>query len=546
MSDKTQILLNSKKNVDSIDVDTFQKFELSNILSLINEYDIKNALSATEIFDAEREASEIYRIYGRIEYLSLLNGLSGTYNEVGNFFLPETPGTQGYANAKTIFNSFDFYLLRPSTGYTKISGGNISSLNGITLTSDFKNWTSSLPSNYPEGWTVAVTTGSQVVQSLGTQAKFTLGSLSTNTVTLTKNFTPIYGNFTINTSGSITPYLASSTDYLKIKIWSNATLINTFDVLTANVDDIFYNFSLPESTPLTKITITAACYLKTIYMDYFRVYQNNSDSGNYVRQFEVIATPASFELYNAGFTNNVYGEQVYAFNYNTDFDVSPYLDEFGFPLTELFLYPKYQPGTNGNSPPKPETMSATTWNTDGTITKTPINNTVPLSVGDKVYGDLVAYSKPEFFQEQSSPQTYYITTPYKDGTTQKYLEWKYNPFISLRLRYFSDDLNGANTGSTTYAQQISIPYYATDLGDGNYVWKNILPQGFIDPITNLGVDYPFINKKRYLFAPIILDISPNLNHDNTYDVFSEIEFGEPTVNNTKPKGNLDNIGKPCQ
>jgi hypothetical protein len=391
MDQKLQILLGSAQNIASVDVDNYQKLEILNKTGQIIEYDIRNALSATEIFDAEREANPIYRIYGRIEYMSLLNGLSNTYNHVSDFFV-NTGGT----NVKTIFNSFKFYLLKATTGYTHITGG--------------------------------------------------------------------------------------------------------------------------------------------------------SSTIDYVRYFEVIATPNDFEIYNAGYSNNVYGEQTYAFNFNKDFDITPYADAFGFPATELYLFPQYQVGKNGNSPQLTETMSGTSWGTNGIEHKVLFTSPLPaLNIGDRVYGDLIEYSKSEFFQNQLSPQIYYISTPYKDGAQQKYLQWKYIPFIPFTLRYFNDALNNANTGTTSYEQQITIPYYATDLGNGNFVWKDILQQGFIDPVTNQGVDYPFVNMRRYLFSAIILDVSPNLNDANTLQVFTQIQFGPPTIMNTAPQAdNLSNIGKPCQ
>jgi hypothetical protein len=385
MSENTEILLGSVANVDSVNVDNYQKLELENKTGQILEYDIRNALSATEVFDAERNAYEIYRIYGRIEYMSLLNGLKLNYIKLEDFFLPQK------TNNKNIFNSFDFYLLKAGTGYTRTTGG------------------------------------------------------------------------------------------------------------TSTIDN--------------------------------------------VRYFDVIATPSEFELYNAGYTNNVYGEQVYAFNFNTDFDVAPYVDDFGFPLMELFLYAQYKPGKNALN--QAETMLRTSWGANNTITKVPFTPTA-LNIGDRIYGDLIEYAKTEFLQFQLMPQTYYINTIYDAGT----LQWKYNPFISFPLRYFYDNLSNANTGSTSYAQQSTIPYYATLLtggtvGTGNYVWKEIIPQGNVDPLTGLGVDYPFVNKKRYLFSPIILDVSPNLNDSFTLNAFNQIKFGIPIPLNTKPNSDLNNIGKPC-
>ena len=93
------------------------------------------------------------------------------------------------------------------------------------------------------------------------------------------------------------------------------------------------------------------------------------------------------------------------------------------------------------------------------------------------------------------------------------------------------------------------------LNDGKYVWRNILPQGYTDPITNLGVDYPFFNGRRYLFEPIVFDVIPNLSedddfkHQNTLDVFNEISYyRDATTLDITPTNNnaLDDIEKPCQ
>lgn len=389
-----EILLNSAKNIASVNVDTYEKIELTNKTSEILEYDIKNALSATEVFDAEREANPDYRIYGRMEYLSLLNGLKRNYSSLSDFFLQQT------TNVKNVFNSFDFYLVRPApSGYINI-------LNGTGTTNQW------------------------------------------------------------------------------------------------------------------------------------------------IRTFEIIATPLDFEIYKAGFTTNVYGDQIYSFNFNKDFDVTPYVDNFGFPPTELFLFAMYKVEQLGPIHPRSETMSGITWSVqNANESKSPVlyNPGAPFVVGDIIFGDLIEYAKTTFLQVQLTPQTYYISTPYSATTApiNRTLQWKYNPFIPFRLRYFSETLSRANTGTTSYAQSISIPYYATSIGGGNYVWREILPQGYTDPLTNNGVDYPFVNKKRYLFAPIVLDISPNLDDPYTASVFSEIKYPTATALNTRPINDINDIGKPC-
>ena len=408
-----EILLNSLKNIESVNVDNYDKVELSNKLGLIHEYDVRNVLSATELFDAEREAYENYRIYGKIEYMSMLNGLKSTYSGFTDFFRPQT------TNCKTVLNSFDFYLVRPATsGYTRTSG-------------------STMPVYTPTGYT--------------------------------------------HVTGGTT---------------------------------------------------------------------------DYIRYFQVIATPSQFEIYPVGFANNIYGEQAYAFNFNVDFDVSSYLDGFRFPLTELFLYAQYKPRTS--IPVEnvygtiwiPETDSATTFSfTPKTLN---IGDYVESFFGVKI-GDVIGYSKSQFYQVQQHPQTFYITTPYREYHssggyyTNERLKWKYNPLIPFQLRYFSNEITKANTGNTAYEIQSSIPYYATKLDDmGNYVWRTIMPQGYIDPLSGLGVDYPFVNHRRYLFSNIILDITPDLNDAKTRTAFEQAWYSRnPIVKNILPTGDLNDIGKPC-
>ena len=52
--------------------------------------------------------------------------------------------------------------------------------------------------------------------------------------------------------------------------------------------------------------------------------------------------------------------------------------------------------------------------------------------------------------------------------------------------------------------------------------------------------------KRYLFASIILDVTPDLTDADTLAAFDEIKYGDPDIINMQPSTDLNNIGKPCQ
>jgi len=390
MDDKLNILLNSEKNINSVNVDTFTKLNLNTKKSKFNEYNVRNVLSVTELFDLEREENEIYRIYGGIEYLSMLDGLVQDYLEFKDFFRPQNTG-----DIKTIFNSFDFYLVRPS-------------------------------------------------------------------------------------------------------------------------DEEYVNINSIDSIQSTTI---------------------------HRRKFKILTQLYNFELFNAGFSKNVFNDDKYIYSFNIDFDVSQLLDGFGMPLTELYLYAQYRPSED-------EILTFERWNNTGQLSEIPFNPKI-FNVGDVVKTtlnqdicDLVEFSRPKFYQRQDTQQTFRIKTPITNPTRN--IVWRYNPFIPIKLRYFEDYLNVVNKDSNSYEDLNSVPEYAFELNNGDMVWKNIMPEGFIDPLTGLGTNHPFINKKRYLFNNIVFEVYPDLNDMTTRMAFSNIWFDRYVAPiNTRPITDLNNIDKPC-
>lgn len=395
MDEKIQILLGSLKNVNSINVDNYIRIELTNKVEEITEYNINNTLSASDVFDAERETSEIYRIYGKIEYFSLLNNLknNGIIPTLNDFFIPYYPSASTLSNtSKTLLNSFKFSLLRPSnTGYT---------------------------------------------------------------------------NITID--GDNTYYIR---DFIKIS------------------DDI--------------------------------------------------------DIYPAGYSNNVFNEQTYCFNVNEDVNIENFMQNIsynnytggtGLPVTELYLFAEYNQDQNN-------TKKYTIWNSTGG------SSTINYDSSTNVYRDIIKFSKDEFTIDNYLNQIHYITTKFDQG----YLEWKYNPLIPVKLRYFNDSISTANINDVSYEETSKIPYYALKENDpplidnGKRIWRDILPQGYIDPISNIGVNYPFVNNRRYLFSNIILDIIPNLSDtgSTTYNVFKNLNFYDPNIIYIQPISGLNNLGQPC-
>jgi len=371
------IQLGDKRYVNSVNTDSYHQIQLENDKKQLIEYDIKNVLNVSDTFYNERQNTEIYRIYGRIDYLSILNGLKTDYDDLIDFFTQQTD------NSKTLLNSFDWYLLKPSTGYT----------------------------------------------SLG--------------------------------------------------------------------------------------------------------------SDLYVRNFKVITKLSEFDIHKSGFFVNIYNEQQYIFNFKKSIDVTEQVDALGFPITELYLYPIYKKAAtnvNGNS----ETLERLNF---------PLNNKVSLTyttltTGDTVYGDVIEHDALNYSYDVVSAQTYFIRCQYSGAS--KSLLFKYNPFIKITLNALSSEVEQVNVSGTSYEEVVKIPYYAIESSnnDGNFIWRDILPKGFFDPINGQGVNFPFINQKHYVFNNFLLSVVPDLTDVNTDTVFSEIKYGGNSVlyNRTNT---LNNLGKLC-
>ena len=107
MDFKLKEQLGEFKHVDSVNQDIFTKIFLNRDVKKLTEEDITHFLNASEQFDLERQQSNKYYLYGGIELFSILNGITTNYNSFEDFFKKEDE------NKKSIYNTFDFYLLKP-------------------------------------------------------------------------------------------------------------------------------------------------------------------------------------------------------------------------------------------------------------------------------------------------------------------------------------------------------------------------------------------------------------------------------------------------
>lgn len=237
-------------------------------------------------------------------------------------------------------------------------------------------------------------------------------------------------------------------------------------------------------------------------------------------RYEVIADLSDIQVYNCGFSKNIFFEQNFLFNYNIDIDTEGQKDYFNKPITEIFLYFDYQLDTT-----KGEVLFKKDFNIfsneTNNLTITENSNTI-YNINDFIIGNLIQRKNEDFDETIINQQTHKIKLTFNGNT----LTFKYNPFVKIKLRDYNDTLYYGNINSNT-KNIINIPDYAKFVNDpeeGNVIWKELLPHGFVDPISNLGVNFPFINGRHYVYTNNLFAIQPDLTDNNTNQIFEKMNI----------------------
>jgi hypothetical protein len=288
------------------------------------------------------------------------------------------------------------------------------------------------------------------------------------------------------------------------------------------------------------------------------------DSKYYFRKFKKIKTKYSpvietddYETYGLGFSENIYSDKITQFVFNEDIDVSGLSDNLGRPLSEIFLsiiktdsnklFSKVSSGL--------ETPFIEILNNNGTdyeylralpvinkihnggslpfVSYTPLESSVLIN-NDLFYGDLVEFNPNNLneivlsevhhrfnTENRETPATLDAVNILQPSGTNLITEkivlgprqegYYYKAHHKFVIRDFSSYIE---TGD---AATINMPTYAIDLGDGRFVWRDLLDLGFSE--TNIKpLDYPFLNGVHYLYDNFSFFIKRQ-DPFNTWDLF---------------------------
>lgn len=246
----------------------------------------------------------------------------------------------------------------------------------------------------------------------------------------------------------------------------------------------------------------------------------NSESMYYLRVFKKIMIDNDYEIYPLAFSQNIYNDSNYQFVINQDIDVAGLTDNLGRPLSELFLtLIKTNSQFSGGAPMFNGVKSGLDLEfIDGNLgtvglelnvsnvrrihdgTTTPFNTHIPLETNitlnnDEFYGDVVEYNYFELRENVLSDVLHRFNTIDRENSAgiqgprrEGYL---YKPHHRIKIREYSLYIEQGDNNTA------NLPDYAIDLGDGRYLWRDLLDVGVYDGEGDF-LDYPFTNGCHYL------------------------------------------------
>jgi hypothetical protein len=268
---------------------------------------------------------------------------------------------------------------------------------------------------------------------------------------------------------------------------------------------------------------------------------NGFESEYYFRKFKKIKTKTTsvietddYETYELGFSETIFSDDIVQFVFNEDIDVDGLIDNLGRPLSELYLTLIKTDSNNlftrvssGIETPLIEKLNTSDVNlylkkipainkihNGGDlpfISHNPFDTNVRIS-DEFYYGDLVEYNvntlkEVVLAEVQHRFNTLNRETNFTLSATSslginpvinvfslgpRHEGYYYKAHHNIKIREFSSYIEVGD--ENTY----DLPTYATDMGDGRFVWRDLLDIGFNETDTK-GLDYPFVNGSHYMY-----------------------------------------------
>ena len=551
-NDRIRYRLRSTNSQLSTDTDTFIKLNLEGSRRLLPKNEINETVNSAEVFNKERQSSKKYRVLGTIKPLvsNVLFNMTSNYNSNTDFSDSESYGW-------SVFNDIKFRK-DPIDDYNDDTG----QYSGLTYPQSYKKFLKEKDGWFgfynPD---ILLTGNCDFYTMEPKKERFTLKPTSNKKweLTLTYPFSAdtthylvvnglkIIGSQTVSIGGRdrvvfSTPvrHNLKQGDLINITGLNPLSVNGRYRILRTGLDDgsmTEYYFSV-DIDP-TSINVTTAYFRRVLGGT-----QNGFESRYYLRLFKKITTVNTninngivedddYEIYQAAFSNTIFNDEVCQFVFNEDIDVGNIRDNLGRPISEMFLTIVKTSDNNFFTPIQAGLECGLVNGIINTSTQNPIpdvrqlrdgptqlpnynDSPVPLTANVTIndnyfYGDIVEYNDYELIEHVLGVVGHRFNTTDRIGNGiqlglgclinsnsakciagPRHEGYFYYPHHRIKIRDFSTYIEQGN------ANTIGIPDYALDLGDGRWLWRDLLDIGVNDGQEET-LNYPFLNGAHYMY-----------------------------------------------
>lgn len=513
----------------------------------ITEYDRSQTLSLAQVYDDERQVTDVYRPTFKVTYL-YDNTYSGTTDYLPfqyNLYYVNSISSMTSSIWRGFPQYYEFDILRPPVDDQHI---NYKSKSAYTY-----NWNFYLTYAYNNNYEKKLTYISETGNNINWVAKDGIPFTITNS---TNNGTGVI-RFECVASHGLT-----EGEYVELSLsYRNSNIFQVYRLGNGNFGSEEYIFNV------MNIGYTGTTFNNGVTGTFKRVINPDNmetKSKYYVRENKVLTNVDDLIITKAAFEKNVFNEDK-KFEYSSitpnkvsrisqktssnaydmtsayDLDFSNLKDNQKRPISEIFLtaifkgYSGYFNQPNNNIGLKQGwefniTKSANTWwdlnNTDSNttipvsgytktsgVTKTFYYN-LNLKADDVIDGDFCEWNDYEqvervashYYQKIKYNQNVFQTTNNYSTNTPGFYYKSHNP---MTIRVFSDYVE---TGDVEFVEQVpSWSFFSSS--DQQFRWRDLYTYGFIDNLGR-GVDYPYLNKSQYPFADIVFRLIPEGTNQN--------------------------------
>ena len=513
----------------------------------ITEYDRSQTLSLAQVYDDERQVTDVYRPTFKVTYL-YDNTYSGTTDYLPfqyNLYYVNSISSMTSSIWRGFPQYYEFDILRPPVDDQHI---NYKSKSAYTY-----NWNFYLTYAYNNNYEKKLTYFSETGNNINWVAKDGIPFTITNS---TNNGSGVI-RFECVASHGLT-----EGEYVELSLsYRNSNIFQVYRLGNGNFGSEEYIFNV------MNIGYTGTTFNNGVTGTFKRVINPDNmetKSKYYVRENKVLTNVDDLIVTKAAFEKNVFNEDR-KFEYSSitpnkvsrisqktssnayditsayDLDFSKLQDNQKRPISEIFLtaifkgYSGYFNQPNNNIGLKQGwefniTKSANTW---WDLNNTNSNTTIPVSgytktsgvtktfyynlnlnVDDVIDGDFCEWNDYEqlervvsnYYQKIKYNQNIFQTTNNYSTNTPGFYYKSHNP---MTIRVFSDYVE---TGDVSFVEQVpSWSFFSSS--DQQFRWRDLYTYGFIDNLGR-GVDYPYLNKSQYPFADIVFRLIPEGTNQN--------------------------------